>query len=136
MLEAFVAGELPRAPVAELVGFDLEEVADGRAVMVFEAGEHLCNPMGIIAGGMTATVMDAAMWVAVHSILGEDVYASTTSLTVNFTRPLPANGARLTAEALAVHCGHSAASAEAAIRDDSGTVYAHGSTTLACVQAA
>lgn len=68
MWSAFVGGELPRPPVAELIGFDLVEVGDGRAVMTFEAAQHTCSPMGIVAGGVTATVMDAAMWIAVQSL--------------------------------------------------------------------
>ncbi len=131
MWSAFVGDELPRPPVAELIGFDLVEVGDGRAVMTFEAAQHTCSPMGIVAGGVTATVMDAAMWIAVQSHLRDGLFAATTGLTVNFTRPVPADDRPLRAEASAVHCGRTTAVAECAVRDNQGNVYAHGSSTLA-----
>jgi uncharacterized protein (TIGR00369 family) len=135
MWEAFTSGALPRPPVSELIGFDLIEVKDGRAVMIFEAAEHTCSPMGIVAGGITATVMDAAMWIAVQSGLGDGLFAATTSVTVNFTRPVPADNRRLRVEASALHCGRTAAVAECTARDDSGNLYAQATSTLACTHA-
>ena len=122
MFLAFVHGDLPRAPVAELVGFDLIEVSDGHAVKACDAAENLCSPMGIVAGGVTATVMDAAMWVAVQSGIRVGTYASTTSLTV------------LLADARAIHRGRRTATAECSVSDEKGALYVHASCTLSCAE--
>jgi acyl-coenzyme A thioesterase PaaI-like protein len=45
-LRAAVRGELPRPPVAQLVGFTLAAVAEGRSSAVLEAGPQHANPMG------------------------------------------------------------------------------------------
>ena len=39
-LRAIVAGELPRAPIQELLGFELVEADEGRVVFELEPGER------------------------------------------------------------------------------------------------
>ena len=70
-LEAIRDGELPPAPIQELLGFALVEVAEGRVVFEAHPGEQHYNPIGVVHGGMAATLLDSAMGAAVHSTLPE-----------------------------------------------------------------
>jgi len=136
MLHALKSGELARPPVAELIGFDLTDAGDGRAVMELDTGEHQCNPLGIVAGGVAATVLDAAMWFAVQTAVSETTIVTTTSLTVNFVRALPAAAGRVQAEAEAVRAGRRVATAQARLLDHDGHLFAHATATFSCANLA
>ena len=51
-------------PIAELIGFTVSEIGDGRAVGSFQADPHHANPMGTLHGGVLCGVSDAAMGMA------------------------------------------------------------------------
>ena len=53
-----------RAPVADLVGFSIEPLGDGKAVGWLDAGPRHANPMGTVHGGILCDVADAAMGIA------------------------------------------------------------------------
>jgi len=48
-------------PIARLIGFEAEKVADGRAVITLAAGSQHANPMGKLHGGILCDIADAAM---------------------------------------------------------------------------
>ena len=56
-------------PVARLIGFEVKEIADGRAVVSLAAGEQHANPMGTLHGGILCDIADAAMGMAFASTL-------------------------------------------------------------------
>ena len=39
-----------KAPIAELIGFGVEEIRDGRAVGLLQSGPQHANPIGILRG--------------------------------------------------------------------------------------
>lgn len=53
-----------RPAVAELIGFNVEEISDGRAVGRLQAGPQHANPMGTMHGGILCDLADAAMGMA------------------------------------------------------------------------
>jgi len=57
--------------VAELVGFEIGEGSNGRAVMTLQAGPQHANPMGTLHGGVLCDIGDAAMGYAFASTLGD-----------------------------------------------------------------
>jgi uncharacterized protein (TIGR00369 family) len=122
-------GEIPRPPIAALLGFDLVEVGEGRAVFVVEPGEQHFNPIGLVHGGLLATVLDSAMGCAVHSTLPAGAGYSTVELHVNLVRAVTAETGRLRCEAELVYGGGRLATAQARAVDDSGRLYAHATTT-------
>src|SRR5207302_9496731 len=77
-----------RPPVAELIGFNVEETVDGHAVGSLQAGPQHSNPMGTMHGGVLCDVADAAMRMAFASTLAPLESFRTTSLIVNFFRPV------------------------------------------------
>jgi uncharacterized protein (TIGR00369 family) len=66
-LRAMAAGELPGAPIAELLGFAPVEAEEGRVVFAAVPEHAHCNPIGIVHGGLAAALLDSAMGCAVHS---------------------------------------------------------------------
>ena len=69
-----------RAPVAELIGFLVPEIANGRSVATLEAGPQHANPMGTLHGGILCDLADAAMGVAFASTLAEGESFTTVEL--------------------------------------------------------
>jgi uncharacterized protein (TIGR00369 family) len=118
---------LPRAPVAELVGFEIAEGGDGRAVMTLQAGPQHANPMGTVHGGILCDIGDAAMGYAFASTLAKGETFTTIDLRITFLRPVW--NARLRAEAKVVHRGRTVGYVECDITDEKGRLIAKSSST-------
>jgi acyl-CoA thioesterase len=73
--------------VAQMVGMELVDLADGEAVIRVKMRDELRQPHGLLHGGITATLIDTAMAFAVLTRLGNDEKASTIDLTIHYTRP-------------------------------------------------
>jgi uncharacterized protein (TIGR00369 family) len=128
-LRAVAEGKLPPPPIALLLGFDIEEVADGRVVFTAETGEHQYNPIGVVHGGLAATLLDSAMGCAVHSRLPAGRGYTTLEIKVNYERAIKRESGPLRAVGTVVHMGGKTATAEARLLDREGRLCAHASTT-------
>src|SRR6185295_12927402 len=128
-LQAIVAGDIPPPPIAALLGFELVAVDEGRAVFAVYPGEYHYNPIGVVHGGLAATVLDSAMACAVHSTLPAGTRYTTLEFKVNLVRALTADVGRLRAVAEVMHGEGRIATAQARLVDDSGTLYAHATET-------
>jgi uncharacterized protein (TIGR00369 family) len=128
-LQKIVAGELPHPPIGALMNFNLTELSEGRAVFTVEPAEYHYNPIGVVHGGLAATLLDSAMGCAVHSTLPAGGGYTTLEIKVNYIRPLTAETGRVRCEAKVIHVGGRTASAEGRVVDESGKLYAHGTTT-------
>jgi len=128
-LRKVVAGELPRPPISALMSFQISELSEGRAVFVAEPAEYHYNPIGVVHGGLAATLLDSAMGCAVHSMLPAGAGYTTLEIKVNFVRPLTAETGRVRCEARVIHVGGRTATAEGKVVDEEGKLYAHGTTT-------
>jgi uncharacterized protein (TIGR00369 family) len=128
-LQKLVTGALPRPPMNALMNFDLVELSEGHAVFAVEPAEYHYNPIGVVHGGLAATLLDSAMGCAVHSTLPAGAGYTTLEVKVNFVRALTAETGRVRCEAKLVHLGGRTATAEGRIVDKDGKLYAHGTTT-------
>src|SRR5689334_9314585 len=68
-LQRIVSGALPQPPIACLMNFRLSEVSEGKAVFTCVPDEYHYNPIGVVHGGLAATLLDSAMACAVHTTL-------------------------------------------------------------------
>jgi uncharacterized protein (TIGR00369 family) len=107
-----------RPAIAELIGFNVEEISDGRAVARLEAEPRHANPMGTLHGGVLCDLADAAMGMAFASTLAPSESFTTMSLSINFFRPVWQ--ARLRAEAHVVSRGKSVGYVECEVADQDG----------------
>ena len=57
-------------PIARLIGFEVQEMGQGRAVLTMKAGPQHANPMGTLHGGILCDIADAAMGIAFDSTPG------------------------------------------------------------------
>lgn len=134
ILQEIIAGRAPPAPIQSTLGMELVEAGDGVAKLQLEPGEHLYGSFSVVHGGVTATLLDAAMGAAVLTTLDATTSASTTALSVHFTRAVTSRQLRVTADGWVVHRGSRLVTAEARLTDEQGRLLAHGSGTYSVVE--
>jgi uncharacterized protein (TIGR00369 family) len=128
-IRAIASGELPPPPIAELHGFEIVEADEGRAVFALTPAEWMYNPIGMVHGGIAATILDSCMGCAVHTTLPAGVGYTTTDLQVRYIRAMGAATGRVLAEGRVVHRGKRTATAEGRVFVESDEkLIAHGST--------
>ena len=129
-LRAIGEGRIPQPPIAKLLGFEGLEVEEGRAVFAVTPGEQHYNPIGVVHGGLAATLLDSAMGCAVQTTLPAGVAYSTLEVKVNFARAIRRDTGRIVCEANVVHRGRTVATAEGRVyAEDTRKLLAHGTTT-------
>jgi uncharacterized protein (TIGR00369 family) len=112
------------------MGFELVEVAPGRAVFAGTPTAAVYNPIGSVHGGFAATLLDSAMGCSVQTELPAGVGYATLELSVNLVRGITAETGRVLCEGRTIHVGRRAATAEARLTQEStGKLLAHGTTT-------
>ena len=114
-------------PVAQLIGFEVQEIADGRALVTLTAGQQHANPMGTLHGGILCDIADAAMGMAFASTLAPEESFTTIELKINFFRPVWE--ARLRAEGKVVRRGSTIGYVECEITDEGGRLVAKAAST-------
>jgi uncharacterized protein (TIGR00369 family) len=133
-LQQMMAGELPPPPIAHLLGMDLVEAEEGRAVFACEPAEFHYNPLGVVHGGLAATMLDSATGCAVQTTLAAGVGYTTVELKTNFVRAITRDTGRIVCEGRIVHRGGTIATAEGRlVAEDSGKLLAHGLSTCLIV---
>ena len=128
-LQALIDGKFPRPPISATLDFVLVAVKEGRAIFECTPSEFHYNPIGVVHGGLAATLLDSALGCAVHSTLTAGAGYSTVELHVNLVRPVTMQSGRLRCEADVIHVGRSMATAQARLTAAAGKLYAHGTTT-------
>lgn len=132
-IESARRGELPRPPIAQLLGFDVT-AAEGEATAVIEADGRLANPMGTLHGGVICDIADAAMGCAIASTLGAGESFTTIELKANFFKPIW--NARLQAHARIVRRTRALAYLECDVVDEKGSLVARTSSTCMVLRGA
>jgi uncharacterized protein (TIGR00369 family) len=127
-LRAMQRGDIPAPPIGELMGIHGVEVEEGRAVVAVEPSEFHANNTGAAHGGLAATLLDSAMWLALHSTMPPGAFCSTVQMNLHYVRPIRIGGGEVRAEGTVVHRGRQAATAEGRIFDGDGKTLAHGTT--------
>jgi uncharacterized protein (TIGR00369 family) len=99
----------------------------GRLELDVQPG-HL-RSLGLVHGGVVATLLDSVMGMAAASVAPPDHYVVTVGLNVHFIRP-SRQGETLVASAEVVHSGRQTAVARGEIHTASGALVASGSATF------
>ena len=118
-IRAIATGALPQPPVADLLGIEIVEADEGRAVFALEPAEWMYNPIGLVHGGIAATILDSCMGCAVHTTLAAGVGYTTTDLQVRYIRAMGEATGRVLAEGRVVHAGRRTATAEGRVFTES-----------------
>lgn len=129
IMQAMIRGEMPGAPIADLLNFTIGEVAQGRVSFTGTPKETMTNPMGTVHGGWYGTLLDSAMACAVLTTVPAGHVYTTLEYKVNIVRPIPL-GTEIVATGETLHSGRSTGVATGEIRGSAdGRLYATGSTT-------
>jgi uncharacterized protein (TIGR00369 family) len=133
-LRRLLHGEVPAAPMAELVGIKLVSVEPGVVVFEGRPEEYHYNLGGVAHGGFACTLLDSALGCAVTSVLPAGKSCATTDLHVRFVRPITIESGPLRCEAHVLHVGKTIATADAKLTDAGGKLFAHATTACAILQ--
>jgi uncharacterized protein (TIGR00369 family) len=116
-----------KPPIADLIGFEVEEISDGRAVGSLQTGPQHANPMGTLHGGVLCDLADAAMGMAFASTLADGESFTTMTLNINFFRPVWQT--RLRAQARVLNRGKNVGYIECEVTDQEGKPIAKANST-------
>ncbi|KYK43740.1 PaaI family thioesterase [Bradyrhizobium sp. 191] len=122
-------GTLPLNTIAQTLGYDVVEAERGRVVVaIVPTGAHL-NPAGTVHGGLTATLLDSCMGLAIQSALDKGTGQTTLEFKVSLLRPITPETGLIRAEGKVLNCGRRIGTADGRVTDAKGRLLAHGTTT-------
>jgi uncharacterized protein (TIGR00369 family) len=128
-LQQVVAGVYPAPPMGRLMNLRLTEIERGRAVFETIPEEYHYNPLGIVHGGLAATLLDSAMGCCVHSCLNAGDRYTTIELKVSYMKAMTTETGPVRGIATIINVTRTVALAEARVIDRDGTIYAHATST-------
>jgi uncharacterized protein (TIGR00369 family) len=127
-VQGLIDGTLPQPSMTQTLPMRAVAAAKGRVTFKARADARHLNPMGTVHGGFAATVLDSATGCAVQTMLEAGSGYSTVDLHVKLIKPVPVDR-ELTAEAHVLHASRNIGTAVAELRDEDGTLLAHGTAT-------
>jgi uncharacterized protein (TIGR00369 family) len=128
-VQGLVDGTLPLNTMARTLGYRIIEAARGRVVVSATPDETHLNPFGTVHGGLSATLLDSCMGLAVLSSLDKGIGQVTLEFKISLTRPITVETGPIRAEGIVLNCGRRIGTAEGRITDSQGRLLAHGTTT-------
>lgn len=128
-VQGLASGTLPLNTIAETLGYDIVEAEAGRVVLaIIPTTAHL-NPWGTVHGGLTATLLDSCMGLAVQSTLEKGFGSTTLEFKISLLRPITPETGMIRAEGKILNAGRRVGTAEGRVIDSKDRLLAHGTTT-------
>lgn len=128
-VEGLASGALPLNTLAQTLGYDVNEAARGRVIVTLVPTNAHLNPTGTVHGGLTATLLDSCMGLAIQSMLDKDASQTTLEFKMSLVRPITPDTGQIRAEGVVLNCGRRVGTAEGRVTDGKGRLLAHGTTT-------
>ena len=110
-----------------MLGFELDSVEHGRAVLSVEVRKELTQLQGVMHGGAIASLIDTAVAFAIVGASEHLGRFTTVEMKVNYLRPI--SEGRVTAEARLIRDGRRIIVAECDVHDSQGRLAAKGLLT-------
>ncbi|MEO8384963.1 MAG: PaaI family thioesterase [Betaproteobacteria bacterium] len=129
LLRGMIAGKYPGPPMAALLDFRLISAEKGRAVFEAEPGLKHYNPLGVVHGGLGATMLDSCMACAVQTMLDAGVGYTTIEFKVTFLRPMTEKTGVVQAIGEVINVGRRLGVSEGRLIDSQGKILAHATTS-------
>lgn len=133
-VQGLASGELPLNTLAQTLGYDVCEAARGRVVVTLVPTNAHLNPAGTVHGGLTATLLDSCMGLAIQTMLDKGVGQTTLEFKISLVRPITSETGQIRAEGTVLSCGRRVGTAEGRVIDSAGRLLAHGTTTCLVFQ--
>jgi uncharacterized protein (TIGR00369 family) len=134
-VQGLVTGALPLNTIARTLGYDVIEAAKGRVVIVCQPNDSHLNPSGTVHGGLSATLLDSCMGLAIWTTLAKGLAQTTLEFKISLVRPITPQTGTIKAEGLVLNSGRRVGTAEGRIMDGQGKLLAHGTTTCLIFEA-
>src|SRR3979409_581330 len=119
-VQGLADGTLPLNTIARTLGYARAEVASGRVVITAEPNDTHLNPAGTVHGGLTATMLDSCMGLAIQSPLEKGVGSTTLEFKSSFMRPITPETVLITAVGVVLSRGRRVGTAEGRVTDAQG----------------
>lgn len=123
-----IAERVHRSAFHNWAGLTVTRVAPGEVDVVLETEPHHLNLVGIVHGGVIATIANTATGIALRTILEPGLSHVTAQLNVHFLAPGKAG--KLTGRGRALKAGRRMGYAEADVVDEDGQMLARASATF------
>ncbi|MGN6474125.1 MAG: PaaI family thioesterase [Mycobacteriales bacterium] len=134
-LHEIADGELPPPPIADLIGFGIRHIEHGRVTFAMQPRLEHYNPIGMVHGGVAATLLDTVLGCAVHTKLPAGTGYTTLDLQVRYLRPVTVRTGTVLATGTVVHLGRRTATAQAElVAEDTGSLLATATSSLLVLQ--
>jgi uncharacterized protein (TIGR00369 family) len=133
-VQGLAGGTLPLNTIAQTLGYDVTEAESGRVVVTLVPTDAHLNPAGAVHGGLTATLLDSCMGLAVLSTLDKGVSQTTLEFKISLLRPITQDTGEIRAEGKVLTSGRRVGTAEGRVTDGKGRLLAHGTTTCLIFQ--
>ncbi|ASV69715.1 hypothetical protein CKF48_21840 [Cytobacillus kochii] len=111
----------------ELIGVKLEEIDDGKAILILPVSKKLLQPNQVVHGGVISVLIDSVIGTAVRTILTDHHNAMTAEMNINYFRPV--SKGVIKAEGKIIHKGGTLVVGVADIFDEEGKLLATGRAT-------
>src|SRR5215510_1399087 len=128
-VRGLAGGTLPLNTIAQTLGYDIVEAESGRVVVTLVPTDAHLNPAGTVHGGLTATLLDTCMGLAVHTTLDKGITQTTLEFKISLVRPITVETGLIRAEGKILNAGRRIGTAEGRVTDSKGRLLAHGTTT-------
>ena len=133
-VQGLVTGAVPLNTIARTLGYDVIEAAKGRVVIACQPNDSHLNPSGTVHGGLSATLLDSCMGLAIWTTLAKGLAQTTLEFKISLVRPITPQTGTIKAEGLVLNSGRRVGTAEGRIMDGQGKLLAHGTTTCLIFQ--
>jgi uncharacterized protein (TIGR00369 family) len=128
LLNEIKVGVRPLPPMWELAGIQTVDWEPGKIRLTASADAKHVNAFGAVHGGYAATLLDTALGLTVFIAIDEEARHTTVDLAVKIVRPVPLHE-RLFVETALIHVSRRIGVSQGTLQNETGKVYAHGTTT-------
>ncbi len=119
---------LKESHATEMLGFALDSVESGRAVLRLDVRRRHKQLHGVVHGGILAAMADTAAAIASYTMLPKGTTLATVELSINYLEAVPRG--RVKADARVLRVGRNFVVAECEIRTEDGSLAAKALLTF------
>ena len=99
----FARNRMKKSRLPALLGFHIESLAQGRAVLSMEVKGHHKQIHDVVHGGVLAALADTAAAIAVYTVVAQGTEIATIELKINYLSAVP--GGKIRAEGKVLRAG-------------------------------
>lgn len=115
-------------PYFSLQSMELVDLGPGTSHLEIGVEQKHLQPFGLVHGGVLASLVDAAAFWAVYSLLEDGLGMTTVEIKLNYLAPV--SRGRLVGRGKSIKLGRTLGLGEARVEDEQGRLLAHGTSTL------